>query len=231
MRPLNALASGTGDCITAPIAHRARGFIATSATAAKSAVVVTALVLGASAVAQDNPVEFVQPATRNVTPPGILPGPQPDGPMAREEIPPPPPEPARWHRYFLPETVDSATFSVRGRTIRISGVSAPPMDRACVLGDGSAWPCGRTALHAMRMFLRGRAVECYFPFSDALVDIIAPCRVGGSDLGAWLLTNGWARTGPLATEDYHAAERSARCAGSGLWRGQQPPGDCAESSG
>ncbi len=38
--------------------------------------------------------ELVEPAVRNVTPPGMTPGPEVDGPLIREPVPPPPPDPA-----------------------------------------------------------------------------------------------------------------------------------------
>lgn len=175
--------------------------------------------------------EIVAPAVRDVTPPGITPGPAGDGPLVRAPAPPSPPEPPRWRRYFLPVTTDAATFQVRGGlTIRIAGVTPPVLDDACAFADGTAWPCGRTALHRLRMYLRGRAVECFFPFSDALAEVTAPCRVGGTDLGLWLLAAGWARANDLATDAYLSAAAGPRCARRGIWQGSEPPGYCPSPS-
>ncbi len=77
------------------------------------------------------------------------------------------------------------------------------------------------------MFLRGRAVECFFPHSAQVVDIVAPCRVGKTDLGLWLLQQGWSAAGDLATVDYREAEHAARCGVIGIWRGETPPRDCS----
>ena len=178
------------------------------------------------ALAQTSGVEIVRPADRNVTPPGILPGPVIDGPLVREQVPVPAADPVRWHRFFLPVTSDAATFVIEELTIRISGVTPPELDISCALADGSPWPCGRTARHALRMFLRGRAVECYFPYAPEVTDVVAPCRVGKNDLGAWLLGNGWAAVSTLATDDYRETEHGARCAQIGIWRGQVRPEDC-----
>lgn len=174
------------------------------------------------AVADDT---IVQPADRDVSPPGVMP--IPSGPLVREPVPPSPPEPVRWRRYFLPATSDAGTFRVPGLTIRISGVTPPSRAEMCGAADSSSWPCGSSALFAFRRFLHGHAVECYFPQSEGVTEVTAPCRVGRQDVGLWLLQNGWARAGDLATDDYRAAGKAAACSGIGLFRGVPPPGDCA----
>ena len=191
---------------------------------ARSAFLLTLVVFASVAVAED----IVAPATRDVTPPGVMPAPEGEGPLVREAVPPRPPEPARWRRYFLPVTTDAATFLVKGQTIRVAGVIPPAIDAICHLADASEWPCGRTALYSLRMFLRGRAVECFFPYVEGATEIIAPCRVGKIDLGFWLLGQGWAWPSDLATSEYLTASVGARCAGAGIWRGSGKPDFCPQ---
>lgn len=183
----------------------------------------------ASACAGHALAQDIVPPVRDVTPPGVTRAPAGEGPLVREVPPPRPPEPPRWRRFFLPATTDAATFVIDGTlTIRVSGVTPPAIDDTCAFAGGEAWPCGRTALHALRMFLRGRAVECYFPPLDGLAEVVAPCRVGGVDLGAWLLASGWARANELATDEYLSASADAHCAGLGIWQGSERPGYCPE---
>jgi endonuclease YncB( thermonuclease family) len=183
----------------------------------------------AAADAQPSGPEIVAPAARDVTPPGVTPGPAGNGPLIREPMPPPPPEPPRWRKFFLPRTSDASTLHVDKRTIRISGVTAPAADAVCQRTDGSQWPCGRAALYAFRMFIGGRAVECYFPGIEDAVDITAPCRIGRTDLGLWLAQQGWVMPDDLATDDYRKASEEARCAHRGLWRWtEQPASSCRE---
>jgi endonuclease YncB( thermonuclease family) len=167
------------------------------------------------------------PTVRNVTPPGITPGPAVTGPLIREPTPTPAAQPARWQRFFLPETSDAATFHVLKRTIHIAGISVPAAKDTCTESGGATWPCGQTALHSLRMFLRGRPIECFYPYVDTAVEITAPCRVGKADLGSWLLTQGWARPGEYATDAYVKASAAARCAKRGIWRGTTPDTSCA----
>jgi endonuclease YncB( thermonuclease family) len=197
-----------------------------SASAQMALVILSAITLVTTASAQFQP-EIVAPATRDVTPPGVTPGPTGSGPLVREPTPPRPPDPPRWRKFFLPETSDASTLHVDKRTIRISGVDAPAADAVCQRTDGSGWPCGRAALHAFRMFIGGRAVECYFPAFEEAVDITAPCRIGKTDLGLWLAQQGWVTPSDLATDDYREAAEDARCAERGLWRWtEQPTASC-----
>jgi endonuclease YncB( thermonuclease family) len=171
--------------------------------------------------------DIVAPAVRDVTPPGMTPGPRVDGPLVREPVPPRPPDPPRWRRYFLPATTDAATFATGRLTIHISGVTPPPPDRACMLADGTTWACGRTALFSLRRFLRGRAVECLLPYIEGEADVTAPCRVVKTDLALWLLQQGWATPSDVATDEYRAASLQAQCAGAGLWRDTPRPDTCS----
>jgi hypothetical protein len=192
--------------------------------------VLAAIVMSSLAAAQGPSPEIVAPASRDVTPPGITPAPSGSGPLIREPIPPAPAQPPRWRRFFLPKTTDAATFQTDNRTIRITDVVALAPETHCKLANGRAWPCGRTALHSLRMFLRGRAVECLFPRADPGTEIIAPCRVGETDLGLWLLSQGWAVPAEFASEEYKDASRAARCAKRGLWRGSQIDESCPNAT-
>ena len=192
-------------------------------------VVLSAMAMASLADALEPSPEIVAPATRDVTPPWITPGPSGSGPLIRGASAPAPADPPRWRRFHLPKTTDAATFRVDNRTIKLAGVSAPNPDAACRQTSGTQWPCGRTALYSFRMFLRGRAIECFFPHIDTAVEITAPCRVGATDLALWLLSQGWVMPDKLATKEYRRASSAARCAGRGLWRGGDRDISCGSS--
>jgi endonuclease YncB( thermonuclease family) len=214
------------DHVGQPVTGRRRARGARLALAALACLLPLLPALPARAEAPE--VEFVPRATRNVTPPGVTPGPEVDGPLFRD-VPPPEeikPEPAKWRRFALPETTDTATLHARNLTIRISGVDPVPVERTCRLADGEEWPCGRTGLVSFRRFLGGRAVECYFPPVVEATEIIAPCRVGRIDLGEWLLRQGWGTPNDYATDDYREAALAGRCERLGVWRGTAADGTC-----
>jgi endonuclease YncB( thermonuclease family) len=190
----------------------------------KRAVVALTAVLALAAAAHADDM-VVQPADRDVSPPGVMP--IPPGPLLREPAAPAPPDPPRWRRYVLPQTTDAATFAVPGLTIHLSGVAAPAPTETCTTVDGETWPCGATALFTLRRFLHGRGIECYFPYPEGATDVTAPCRIGREDIALWLLQNGWARSDRLSTDRYRAAALAAACGRLGIWRGSVAPADCA----
>jgi endonuclease YncB( thermonuclease family) len=196
-----------------------------TATGVTALLLIAGLIIRATAAsAEDGGI--VPPPSRDVTPPGATQGPPADGPLIREKVPPPPPDPPRWRRFFLPATTDAATFKTDKLTIRVSGVAPPTSEQTCRRADGEEWPCGRTALFSLRQFLRGRAIECFFPRPEGVEDVVAPCRVGKTDLGRWLVGEGWATPDGNATDEYRSLAEAARCAGKGVWRGAARPDTC-----
>ena len=132
---------------------------------------------------------------------------------------PPPPKPKssnKWSGtpFFRPVATESAVFQSMDHTISIAGTEGLAADETC-LTDGVAWPCGARARAAFRLWLRGRALVCKVPEGVDAVHIIAPCRLGKQDAGAWLVSNGWARAAPGGP--YVEAEQQARQAGMGIF--------------
>jgi endonuclease YncB( thermonuclease family) len=159
---------------------------------------------------------------RNVTPPDMMSGPLVSGPLTRVEQPAPESQ-ERTQRLFNPIVVAADIIRVRGRDIHLAGVDAPDFDARCGEGE-AAWPCGRMARAALRRFIRRRAIECEVPAGAAEVPDPAICRVGGDDIAAWLVAQGWAKPDGDRYGDERDAAREAQL---GLW-GDGRPGDQAE---
>ncbi len=181
----------------------------------------------ALAIQADPPVATVTPASRDVTPPGIVPGPVVEGPLTRLEVPAPPPSPPRWHRFFRPLIVEAGLFNAKGRSIRLSGLEPLHADAKCTGNGGSEWSCGHAALMELRRLVRSRAIECNFSAGMTDSVLVVPCRVAATDLALWLAEQGWARPAADASPEIHAATRAARCAGRGIWRDQTAAEPCA----
>ncbi|MGB6119504.1 MAG: thermonuclease family protein [Mesorhizobium sp.] len=93
---------------------------------------------------------------------------------------------------FRPVASIAGVILAEGRTISILGVDPVPEDQMCGGAQGTPWPCGKVARTAFRSFLRARAVKCDFPSGDVPETLTVACRVGNTDIGEWLVTNGWA---------------------------------------
>ena len=126
------------------------------------------------------------------------------------------PLPQDWREtlLFRPVAISSAVFEAMGRTVAISGTVDIGPDRTCAF-DNTAWPCGQRARAAFNAWLRGRALKCFLPPDADRFAIAAPCTLGKQDVGAWLVSNGWAMAAP--TGIYGKAEAVARDARMGIF--------------
>lgn len=168
-----------------------------------------------------------------VAPPALATGEQllreaPREPLSKLSLalpPPPPPEfknPWAGKPLFRPVAVESAVFESGGHTIAIDDVKSVPLDETCTY-EGTSWPCGMRARAAFRMWLRGRALVCQVPDDEEDNPVMrARCRLAKQDVGAWLVSNGWALAAPDGA--YVQAEEKARAARMGIFG---PPPDAS----
>ena len=105
-------------------------------------------------------------------------------------------------------------LTAMGHTVAISGTIDIAPDKTCPSG-GAAWPCGQRARAAFNTWLRGRALKCVLPPDVDRFAIAAPCMLGRQDVGAWLVSNGWALASPSGI--YGKAETTARVAKMGIF--------------
>ncbi|WP_018182059.1 thermonuclease family protein [Kaistia granuli] len=179
------------------------------------------------------PAEPDAPAPRNVTAPGMTPAPTGDGPLEREPVSKHPPAPPTW-KIFSPVMVREAGLLDLGRRkVRLAGIVPPDPDRLChpgSTGDPKVdIPCARLAMVALRSRIRAFGVECRVAARDPGDPIVAPCRIGKTDLALWLVEQGWAEAAANAPDAYAAAETEARCARRGIWQAGDPPADCLQN--
>ncbi|SDA84661.1 thermonuclease family protein [Mesorhizobium qingshengii] len=131
-------------------------------------------------------------------------------------VPPKTPMPQDWRETLLyrPIATSSATFESMGRKVVISGVGSIEPDRTCSFGD-ITWPCGQRARAAFNSWLRGRALKCLVPPEVERFAVAAPCTLGRQDVGAWLVSNGWAMALPSGI--YGKAQATAQGAEMGIF--------------
>ncbi len=169
-------------------------------------------------VALDYPVENVRKNVRDVTPENALPGPTIDGEKVRR-MPDAVPlvlkkiskQPVRLQK----TTVLSAGILKHGENvIHIASIVPLTLNQTCETKDAQTWVCGRFARTALRRLIRGRPIECDKEIVGAS-PIIAHCKIGNRDIGAWLVLQGWARSdGEVFVEQMKLAKKKQR----GMWR-------------
>lgn len=111
---------------------------------------------------------------------------------------------------------EDGSLLVRGRTVRLAGIYIPPTERICRTFI-SPVRCGPRAVLQLDFRIGSRFVHCERQGRNTDGSISATCRVNGEDLGAWLISQGWALATPDAPFEYHALERIARSRQIGVW--------------
>jgi endonuclease YncB( thermonuclease family) len=123
----------------------------------------------------------------------------------------PEPQKPEFTKLFRPVASAAGRMRIDGREIEIAGIKILEPDRTCEHADGSTWPCGMRARTAFRAWLRGRAVDCRLGSAETDEVLTTDCRLGGDDIGQWLVENGWAPAvadGPYAEAGKRAEDEA-----------------------
>lgn len=115
--------------------------------------------------------------------------------------------------------VDGDTLDVAGVRVRLLGIDAPEGKQSCER-NGVAWLCGQEAAKALRDLVGSSPLSCVEHDRDRYKRSVSVCKLpDGTDLGAFMVSNGhavaYARYSKLYVED----EKKAREAKRGLWGG------------
>lgn len=111
---------------------------------------------------------------------------------------------------------DGDSLRLRNDRVRLLGIDAPELDQVCWDEAGSEWTCGRSSEARLSSILDGGPTTCQPRGYDKYGRILATCEAAGRDIGAILVSEGWA----IASGAYGREQASARAAGLGIWRGR-----------
>jgi endonuclease YncB( thermonuclease family) len=118
--------------------------------------------------------------------------------------------------------IDGDTLEIHGQRIRLYGIDAPESAQTCDAG-GKTYRCGQQAALALADHIGRQTVECEQRDVDPYGRVVAVCTVAGVDVGAWLVSQGWALAYVRYSRDYVDEELAARRARRGIWRGTFMP--------
>ena len=116
--------------------------------------------------------------------------------------------------------IDGDTIQIGDTVIQLAKIDAPELGQVCE-NNGDFWPCGLVGAYELGklvVFHRGDIV-CY-PQGVRDGATVAECTFGDFDLSEVLLLDGIAVAKPKAPRTYVIAERKAREASLGVWRGK-----------
>ncbi|MBK9082646.1 MAG: thermonuclease family protein [Rhizobiales bacterium] len=120
-----------------------------------------------------------------------------------------------WNRtqFNGPATViDGDSIRMFGEELRLKGVDAPEIDQICQR-EGRPWRCGQAARAALEREAQRGNLRCQASERDQYGRWLARCTIGGADLNAAQVRNGWA----VAFGAYEREETEARDGRRGVW--------------
>src|ERR1700751_1715002 len=88
-------------------------------------------------------------------------------------------------------TIDGDTLEIHGTRIRLRGIDAPESTQLCRGEDSLQFRCGAKAANDLDAFIARRPVSCMPMNLDQYGRTVATCSAGGTDLGEWLVRNGF----------------------------------------
>jgi endonuclease YncB( thermonuclease family) len=110
------------------------------------------------------------------------------------------------------KSVDGDSIELGGRTYHLYGVDAPDVAQVCA--DG--WPAGHAAERYLDTLIAGKQISCVPIGGDRHGEIVAICRADDVDLGAAMVTGGYAYAEVPNSARYIAQEAAAASALRGI---------------
>ena len=119
----------------------------------------------------------------------------------------------------IASVIDGDTLDVAGSRIRLYGIDAPEAGQLCS-ANGATYECGDASTSYLTNILGQSEVACVTQDTDRYGRTIATCSVNGSDIGALMVTSGWALAYRRYDDVYIPYETEAKNARRGMWRGE-----------
>lgn len=118
------------------------------------------------------------------------------------------------------QAVEGDLLTVNGTPVRIMGIDAPDPGQTCKNRYGSSFDCFKIATGVLTALVEGAEVDCTIADRTRDGRKLGECRVRGVDLGAAMVSRGWAFAYRGLTPVYQQGEAYAQSKKLGLWAGR-----------
>ena len=115
--------------------------------------------------------------------------------------------------------IDGDTLLIRGKVIGLRGIIAPRPTQTCQGARGRKYTCGQAATEALVVRIGSASLVCTVGEDDAYGRALSTCKRDGEDLGAWLVSEGYAMADSTASNQYAPDQKQAWAKRRGLWAG------------
>lgn len=116
--------------------------------------------------------------------------------------------------------VEGDLLTVNGMAVRLMGIDAPDPGQKCKNRYGHELDCFKVATAVLANMVKGEEVTCTVTEQDRTGEKKGECRVRGVDLGAAMVSRGWAFQYASLSPAYQKGEAYAQSKRMGLWAGQ-----------
>jgi endonuclease YncB( thermonuclease family) len=111
-------------------------------------------------------------------------------------------------------------IKIQASFIKLYGIDAPDPKQECLDAHGQTYSCGRTSKQMMEKLVLGKRLVCKVVGGDNTGNYVAACNLNGTDVGAGMVSAGWAVADRAASDVYIPYETLAHEQGYGLWAGK-----------
>lgn len=118
-----------------------------------------------------------------------------------------------------PKIIDGDTVVIGDTIVRIAGIDAPESDQSCLRDNGHRWNCGKAAATALQQAIGKRTISCNGTERDKYGRLLAACRRGREDIGAYLVNRGLALAYLRYEDTYEEQQQTAKKYRRGIWSG------------
>lgn len=120
--------------------------------------------------------------------------------------------------------IDGDTIEIHGERIRLEGIDAPESRQICTdSSTGEQIRCGQRAAIWLSEWIGAKPVTCTEAGRDRYNRMLAHCTVAGHDIGAAMVSAGWALAYVRYSAEYVDQEARARDAKAGIWQWEFTP--------
>ena len=116
--------------------------------------------------------------------------------------------------------VEGDLLAVGGKPVRLMGIDAPEPGQICKNKYGSKYDCCAISTAVLRNLVEDADVDCTVGDKDRNGQNQGECRVRGVDLGAAMVSRGWAFAYRGLSGAYASSEAYAQSHHIGMWAGK-----------
>jgi endonuclease YncB( thermonuclease family) len=114
---------------------------------------------------------------------------------------------------------DGDSLVLNDTEVRLYGIDAPELNQTCS-GNSGEYACGHDARDALRNLLRGKTINCKSLETDRYGRAVSICWDGKLEINNEMVRQGWAVAYFRHATAYAKAQKEARAAKRGIWRGK-----------